>query len=273
MNNTQQETANEEIKTEQDNEDILFTRGVLSYLNLAPKNIMLSCGPYRFVAVLQVANFQRIQFVTPDSGLLEEALEKYDNIVSIRFVFANKKEQPLNVPGVFDKMLPYPPNKKYKLAAVKLDAPLPERYEQIISSILEIERRARDRLEPRIRLASNDRDYFGLDTSQTLISIGGAAQRCYLRDLSASGANIIILDNHLPRMEDDVYLILHLNNQFYPVEMESHIMKADWYDESKQLIQIVLRFVPENVPVSYYTFLDKIVKFTENENQGRPLAI
>lgn len=273
MSSTQQETANKEIKVEQDSKDILFTRGILSYLNLAPKNIMLSCGPYRFVAVLQAANFQRIQFVTPNSGLLEEALEKYDNIVSIRFVFANKKERPLNVPGLFDKMLPYPFNKKHKLAEIKLDVPLPQRYEQMISSVLEIERRVREYPELRIKLANNNKDYFGLDTSETLISIGGTPRRCYLSNLSASGANIIILDNHLPRIEDDVCLILRLNNQFYPVEIEAHIMKADWYDESKQLIQIALCFVPNNVPVSYYTFLDKIVKFTENENQTRPLAI
>lgn len=258
---------------EEDNEDILFTRGVLSYLNLSPKNIMLACGPYRFVSVLQVANFQHIQFVTPDSGLLQEALEKYDNIVSIRFVFANKKQEPLSVPGVFDKMVPYPPNKKYKLVEVKLNTPLPEKYEQMISSILEVERRARERLEPRIRLTSNDTDYFGLNTSETLVSLNGSAQRCYLRDLSASGANIIILNHDLPSLDEDVYLILHLNNQFYPVEMESRILRTNWYDESKQLVEIVLRFVPESVPVSYYTFLDKIVKFTENESRGRPLAI
>lgn len=262
----------EHISTRQQEHDVLFTRGVLSFLGLAPKNIMLKCGPYRFVSVLQVANLQRIQFITPDSGLLTDALEKYNYKVSIRFVFVDSNHKPLNVPGVFIKMIPYPPNKKYQLAEIQLDNPLPEEYCDMIESIIEINRMARSRTEPRIMFTKNDTDCFGLNAAASFIKIGLQTARCYLRDLSPSGAGIILMGDKLFEKDQVLRLLLHLNDQFYPVELDAYVMRSSWYDKKLHLIEVVLFFIQESIPVSYHAFLDHVLRSIDEEKRS-PLVV
>lgn len=240
--------------------NVIFTRGVLSFLGLAAKNIMLTCGPYRFVSVLQVANLQRIQFITPDSGLLTDALDKYNRMVSVRFVFVDNQRDPLNVPGVFVKMASYPPDKKYKLAEVVLDEPLPSRYLEMVTSITEITQKARSRTEPRIMFTENDSDCFGLNACSSFVKFFDETRRCYLRDLSPSGAGVIVILDELLKENDVMRLVLHLNDQFYPLELDSHVMRCSWYDESLRLAEIVLFFIQESVPLSYHVFLDHVLK-------------
>ncbi|MGL4525065.1 MAG: PilZ domain-containing protein [Spirochaetia bacterium] len=239
--------------------DVLFTRGVLSFLGLAPKNIMLTCGPYRFVAVLQIANGQIIRAITSESGLLNDALEKYENLTSIRIAYADPNISPLDIPGTFQKFSPYLENPQYKIAEILLDQPVPQAYTTMLSSITDVKKLAKARNEPRITFSEGSSN-FGIQLDEAIISLNDVPQRCYVRDLSPSGSGVIILNSSLIPADTNIRLVIRMEGQFYPIEMEGHVLRSSWYDEGNRLLDIVIIFDQDQIPISYDAFLDNLLQ-------------
>jgi hypothetical protein len=251
--------------------NVRFRSDILSCLKLVPKNIFLKSGDYRFVCTLDSVNENGMRVITPLSTMLEDIVSKNEGLVSIRLTFTNKSN--IDIDFVLSSLELYQPDATYSLLNLQYTGTGKSDMLVVLTPLLYALQEVTYRNTARLFIQEKTAEQYGIDFDEcTVLLKDDSDHRCYLRDLSLSGAGFLI-SAQLPITKGEVLtLFLGLTQNRLPIELIGEVVRCEPYLESPDLLWVGISINPAFTSLSYIVLIDEGIKNLLLASHDLPLS-
>jgi PilZN3 domain/PilZ domain len=234
--------------------DVVFTKEVIATVGLQTKNIFLKhvgdqipCVVYSvsMTGAKIVANVRSETFVRIRGG---------NSLVSLRFAF-QQPDRPLPLAFyVNSKIVGYSPYGKENQGLNFISLAYPQRPPDdliaVLGQLLETSMNSKKRHEERITITADNVQKLGLKSKDTVIYIDGVQRKCIIRDLSFSGARVIVPGTEELLKEKPVALSLELDEKG-AIQLLGKIIRIETVADREDIAAIAILFAEQSVPLGY----------------------
>ena len=251
--------------------EVTFSKEIIQVSGLVPQQVHLKCGGDFWSCVVYSASFQGAKLAINIQSGLTKKLQITNNSVSLRLCFKKPdKDAPVAffIAGRITGFTPYNDSKEIALFTLQFTQRPPDDLIEIMGRILDANVNSVRRKEDRIALTDEAIRKMGLLSTETAAFIQGVPRRCILRDISFSGAKIIMLG--ISKFLDNREMALRVD---FDDPRESFIIKgvfvrSELVEGRKELLALVIQF-KEHVPVGYNIRLNEYLSTKVETKSGR----
>ncbi len=243
--------------------EITFTKEIIRATGLQPKHIFLKCVGYQLPCIIYSVSMTSAKVIANVSSDMYEQIRGANNLVSLRFAFhESDKIDPLMffVSGRVTGYNPYNAEKP-SLNFISLDFTQrpPDDLIAILGQIFEAKLISQKRKEERININADSVKKLGIKTKSASVYIQGVPRTCIIRDLSFSGAKVILagVGKFLLEKEAAVHIETVEKGQ---IEINGKIIRNEPVEGRKDLIAIAIQFEEEKTPIEYKMTLNEYFK-------------
>ena len=235
--------------------EVTFNKQVVRATMLNAKQVYLKCLGYQWPCLINSASMTLATIIANAGGGLNDALEKANNMVSLRFSFsAGEKGSPLAffVPSRVTKSVPYQGSKpELRFLTLQYTQRPPDDLIYILGQLIEANINARRRKEDRIPLTAHSLKQLGLVVQDCAVHVDGVPRRALFRDLSFSGCKVVIMG--VPKMvihrHADVRLVFDDPEESFVIPGE--VAHFDEVEGREDVAVFGIHFKDDKVPMSY----------------------
>jgi len=236
------------------NSEIMFSQEVTQNLHLVPRQIYIKCGGDQWPCIINSTSFSLARIIIGTRGGAFKTITKNANEnVSIRFCFAPPDSDIVSffVNAHVSEVSKF--NGKQELAIVTLaftQRP-PDSLIESIGSIHEARKNANRRSEERITLSPEICRKLQLDISKTMLLIEKVPRKSIFRDISFSGAKLIIVGLAKFLMNKEVLLEFAFDEPSEVIPITGKIVNVESLENRKELLAISVHFDVNKIPLAY----------------------
>jgi hypothetical protein len=176
--------------------NVTFSKEIIAVSGLEPKQVHVKCVSNFFPCLVYSSSFEYAKVIlNTKSGILER-LQQANNALSLRFCFKHYETRQQVVFFVQARSLGYVPYNDSPDSAIfnlQYSQQPPDDFIEILGRILDASMNATRRKEERVSLTPEVMRKLNLLTKDTVVFVDGVPRRCILRDLSFSGAKIVMI--------------------------------------------------------------------------------
>ena len=234
--------------------EVTYTKDVLKTLAVDPRQIYIKCNGAQWPCIINSTSFQIARIIIGTKGGAFAALAKKDPPpVSLRFFFLQQHDQPISffVTGRITQISQYMNSADLAIVTITFTQRPPDDLIDKIGSLLEANSNAIRRKEERIVITDDSKRRLGISKDETIIYIQNVPRRCILRDISFSGAKVILLGIEKFIKGKDSILRIHFDDPDEIILLEGHIVKTSPVENRAEIIYACLQFDELKVPTSY----------------------
>jgi hypothetical protein len=182
-------------------------------------------------------------------------LQQASGALALRFCFAREGASiPLAffVPARLTAQTPYHSDipELYFLSLEYTHRP-PDDLIEILGGLQEANRNAQKRAEERIEVTPASMKHLGLESREAGLSVGGVEGRCLLRDLSFSGAKVLVHGNAGDFLEKRVLLRPAFSDPKTRVTLSGRVLRWEGMANREDIGAIAVLFDQDSVPMQY----------------------
>lgn len=235
--------------------EITFTKDIIRALGLDPRQIYVKCNGGQWPCIINSTSFQLARIIVgTKGGAFSELAKKDAPNVNIRFCFRTEAENEtimFLVTGRVAQIQPYMNSKELVVVTIQFTQRPPDDLIEIVGRLLEANANAVRRREERIIINEDSKRKLGLSKEECIVVIQGVPRHCVLRDVSFSGAKILLigLSQFLKNKEAD--LRLDFDDPAETLQIKGTIVAADLIQGRKDICAASIRFDESQVPLSY----------------------
>ncbi|OJF77116.1 MAG: hypothetical protein BKP49_02985 [Treponema sp. CETP13] len=232
--------------------EIMFSSEVTKALYLMPRQIFVKCGGDQWPCII---NSSSLSFVRIIIGTLGGAFKKLTNskneIVSIRFSFYEPEGNVVSffVNAHISEISKFNGNQELALFTLTFSQRPPNALIERIGQILEANKNSNRRKEERIILNESVIRKLQLDNSKTELYIEKVPRKSILRDISFSGAKVIVVGIAKFLQDKSVVLSLNFEDPQEKILLQGKVINIQKIDGRAELITISIHF--ENPSLLY----------------------
>ena len=234
--------------------EVTFSKEIIQVTGLIPNQVYLKCVGDFWPCVIFSSSFQGAKLVVGiKSGLLQK-LEKANNMVSIRFCFKYaEKSNPVTffVNARSSGYTSYGNSTDVALFSLQFTQRPPDDLIEIMGRILDANVNSAKRREERIVIAPESLRKLNIAAKESSIYIQGVPRRCILRDISFSGAKIIMMGVAKFLEGKDVVLRIDFDDPRQSFLMKGKFIRSEAVEGRKELVALVILFEDSGVPMGY----------------------
>jgi hypothetical protein len=234
--------------------DVTFSKEIIQVTNLLTNQVYLKCVGDFYPCVIYSSSFQGAKIVANiKSGILQK-LEKANNMASIRFCF---KDPDSTNPVAFlvpTKSLGYGPyggSQDVALFNLQFTQRPPDDLIEIMGRILDANVNSAKRREERISILPDTIRRMNLLAKESAVFIQGVPRRCILRDISFSGAKLIMMGVAKFLVNKDAALRLDFNDPRESFLLRGKFLRTEAVEGRKDLVALAVQFDESLVPMGY----------------------
>jgi hypothetical protein len=247
--------------------DVTFNKDVIRATGLLPRQIYLKFLGTQTPCIVFSSSMSSAKVIANIDQETSEKLRKANNLVSLRFSFQERdKNDPLAF-FVSSKITGFNPYNKEKpnlnFISIEFTQRPPDDLIAVLGSLLEANVNSKKRKEERIQIDADSIRKLGLAAKTGQLRIGGVPRPCIIRDISFSGAKIVISGLAKFLIGKDCQLHLETTEQ-RAFNLPANILRNEAVQGRKDLTALALHFYEEQVPIEYKIMLNDFFK-------GRPL--
>lgn len=234
--------------------EVTYTKEVLRTLAVDPRQIYIKCNGAQWPCIINSTSFQFARIIVGTKGGAYAAMAKKDPPpVSLRFYFIQQHDQPISffVTGRITDISPYMSSTELAVITLTFTQRPPDDLVEKIGSMLEANSNAIRRKDERIIITDDSKRRLNMTKEETIIFIQGVPRRCILRDISFSGAKVILLGIEKFIQGKDVILRLRFDDPDEIIQLPGHVVKTDPVEGRPEIIYACIQFDESNVPTSY----------------------
>lgn len=251
--------------------DVTFTKEVVKSLGLLPQNVYIKCLGEQWPCVVYSSSFDGAKVLAPSKQLMMEQVSKANNMVSLRLSFRQSdKIDPISffVGGKVMGFVPYAQsNGTLQFIKIQYSQRPPEAYLEIMGRMLEANVNSARRRDDRILLTPDVMRKIRLARKETTVLVQGVPRKCILRDLSFSGAKIIIVGLAKFLLGKECKLRVDLEDPEETVEITGSFVRHEDVEGRKDLAAVAIQFNESLVPITYKMHLnDYLGQFRKGQN-------
>ena len=234
--------------------DVTFSKEIIQATGLITNQVLLKCLGDFWPCVVFSTSFQGAKLVVSlKSGVLKK-LEKANNMVSVRYCFKYaEKGNPVTffVNARSSGYVPYGKDADMALFSLQFTQRPPDDLIEIVGRILDANVNSAKRRDERIMISPESLRKLNIASKETSVFIQGVPRRCILRDISFSGAKIIMMGVAKFLVEKDAALRIDFDDPRQSFLMKGKFIRSEIVEGRKELVALVLVFEESTVPMGY----------------------
>jgi len=256
------------------NLEVTFTKEVIKTTQLVSKQIYLKCLGYQWPCIIYSSSMTSAKIIANVKSSIQEVTRKANNVVSLRFSFQKaEKADPVSF-FVSAKVVGYTPYNKDNpdLSFISLgftQRPADDLIE-IIGTLLEANMNSKKRKEDRIILTVDALRKMGLKAKETTVFIQGVPRKGIIRDVSFSGAKVIIFGVAKFLLNKEAVLRIELEENSEIIDIPGLIIRHEPVEGRKDIAAFALLFQEDQIPMKFKVIMNEYLKLQVKRKEVKP---
>ena len=251
--------------------DVTYTKEIIQVTGLVTQQVFLKCVSDFWPCVIYSSSFTGAKVVANiNSGLLQK-LQQSNNLVSLRFCFRNADTGSPVAFFVSAKSAGYAPYNGSKEAAVfnlQFTQRPPDDLIEIMGRLLDANINSAKRKDERILITPDTLRRMHITSKDTAMFIQKVPRRCILRDISFSGAKIIMMGISKFLVDKEAALRIDFDDPREAFLIPGKFIRAEDVEGRKELLALALKFNDNQVPMGFKIRVNDYLSQTRADNRG-----
>lgn len=234
--------------------ELTFNSQVILASGLITSEIYFKVADQHVPCVLYAASMKGARVIAELNEKTADSLTRSDNLLSLRFAFRPREERSditFSVASRAESFAEYNAQKPHvKFMTLSFTHRPSDALIGILGALLEIRANAAQRKDERIILTPDTMKMIGLESKESCVAIEGAPRRCILRDLSFSGAKVLMTSQGSPQGEKKVLLKLTRCELKDDTVLDGNVVRVEGVEGRADLVALSIRYSSEP-PISY----------------------
>lgn len=234
--------------------DVTFTKEVIKATGLVTQQVYLKCVGETWPCVIYSSSFEGAKIIVNARSGLYEKVQKANNFVSLRYSF---KESDKIDPFMFFVSAraagysPYGGSPDIAMLTMTFTQRPPDDLIEIMGRLLDANINSAKRKEERIMLGIDSMRKLHITSKETAVFIQGVPRRCILRDISFSGAKVIMAGVAKFLLEREAALRIDFEEPRESLLVRGRTVRSEDVEGRKDLVAIAIHFDEQAVPMGY----------------------
>jgi hypothetical protein len=250
--------------------DVTFTKEIIQVTGLVTQQVHLKCVSDFWPCVIYSTSFGGAKVVVNTQTGLAGKLQPANNMVSLRFCFKNAETGNTVTFFVASRVAGYSPyggSKDIALFSLIFTQRPPDDLIEIIGRVLDANVNSAKRKEERIILNPESIRKMNLLTKETAVFIQGVPRRCILRDLSFSGAKLIMMGVAKFLVDREAALRVDFDDPRESFLLKGKFVRTEAVEGRKELIALAIQFTDNTIPMGYKIRLNDYIGTSRPSDQ------
>ena len=235
--------------------EVIFSREILHTLRVAPRQIYIKCGGGQWPCIINSTSFKSAKIILGRAGgAFALITQKNAPPVNLRFCFfIDKGTETMSffIAGKVTDVAKYMDSKELAVVTLTYTQRPPDDFIVKIGTLIEANINFVRRREDRIVMTGEARHRLGIEKEDTLIYVQNVPRKCILRDLSFSGAKVVLLG--VPKFLDAKEIVLRIgfDDPVETVDIRGTIVGAVFAEGRQDIVTARIKFDENAVPAAY----------------------
>lgn len=242
--------------------EIVFTKANLQSLRIDPKQIYLKYQGVQWPCLINSSSLQMAKIIIgTGTGVYTELAKKKDLSVSLRFCFLDLDNSPIHffVNCVVDKIELYQNTDKLSLVTLNFTQRPPDDLIIRMGEFIEASENFINRKEDRILINKESLRKLSMEKEETVIYIDNVPRRCILKNISFSGANVMLVGIPKFLIGKPISLQIEFVDMTRPLLIKGSISHAVFYEGRKDISSVNVAFNTETIPMEYKFHINNFI--------------
>ncbi len=247
------------------NIDVTFTKEVIKATALVPQQVYIKALGGQWPCVINSASLSGAKIIAGIKSGLYDKIQQGTISLSLRFCFLdNEKNEPVSffVSSKVLAMNQYSGSPDLVIISLSFTQRAPDDLVERLGQLLEANVNSTKRREERILLTPEAMRKLGIPQKETIIFIQGIPRRCILRDLSFSGAKVIMVGIAPFLVNKDVVLRVDLEDPREAIGIKGTVVRTEDVENRKDLVALAIKYADGQVPMSYKMHINNYLSQT-----------
>ena len=251
--------------------EVTFTKEIIKATGLVTAQVYIKCLGETWPCVVFSTSFVGAKIIINAKSGLHEKIQKANNLVSIRFSFRESdKVDPFMffVAGRVSGIIPYGGSPDISMLTMTFTQRPPDDLIEIMGRLMDANINSTKRSEERVLLTNDSVRRLSLLSKETAIFIQGVPRRCIVRDISFSGAKIIMVGVAKFLMDREAAIRLDFDDPRESYLIKGKLVRAEEVEGRKDLVALAIFFSEQTVPMNYKLRINDFI--TQSRADNRP---
>ncbi|MDR2741344.1 MAG: PilZ domain-containing protein [Treponema sp.] len=258
--------------------NVTFTKEIIQVTGMITQQVYLKCGGDFWPCVVYSSSFEGAKIVANiQSGLLGK-LQQANNAVSLRLCFKNPDSgSPLTFFVAARSMgyVPYSSSKGMAIFTLQFTQRPPDDLIEIMGRLLDANVNSAKRREERIPLTPETIRKLKVLPKECAVFIERVPRRCILRDISFSGAKMVMMGVAKFLVNKDSALRINFDDPREGFLIQGKFVRAENVEGRKDLLALAIEFNESIVPMGYKLrlndYLSQIHRIGDAQSSATPV--
>jgi hypothetical protein len=253
--------------------DVTFSKEIVQVTGLITQQVHLKCGSDFWPCVVYSTSFQGAKIAANTQSGLIQKLQTVNSAVSLRLCFKkadNGQAVTFFVSARVSGYSPYGGSKDIALFNLQFTQRPPDDLIEIIGRVLDANVASAKRRDERILLTPEIIRKLGLLAKETAVFIQSVPRRCILRDISFSGAKLIMMGVAKFLVNREASLRVDFDDPRESFLIKGVFVRSEAVEGRKELLALAIRFDSKLIPMGYKVRLNDYVSQTRAEAKTVP---
>ncbi|HTP58587.1 MAG TPA: PilZN3 domain-containing protein [Spirochaetia bacterium] len=234
--------------------ELTFNAHIIVSSGLVPAEVHLRIGDQHVPCVLYASSMKGARVIAELADSVRDLMARADNLVSLRFAFRAAGQSSATSFFVAAKAVAFAEYNSQRPHVKFLTLSFTHRPSDLLvetlGMLLQIRANAAARRDERIVLTPESMKRIGLESKESCVAFEGAAHRCLLRDLSFSGAKILMPSQGVSQAPRQVTLKLAKCELRDDTVLDGSVVRVEDVEGRKDLLAVSIQYSSEP-PIGY----------------------
>ncbi|MFP3041135.1 pilus assembly protein PilZ [Treponema primitia] len=250
--------------------DVTFTKEIIQVTGLITQQVLIKCVGDFWPCVVYSSSFGGAKVVANIKSGITDKLQQANNSISLRLSFRSPdKGQPVTffVSARVAGYNAYGGSTDTALFNLQFTQRPPDDLIEIMGRVLDANINSSKRKDERVLLTADSLRKLKILSKDTAAFIEGVPRRCILRDISFSGAKIIMMGVAKFLVDRDTALRLDFDDPRESFLVRGKFVRAETVEGRKELIALAIIFDEGTIPMGYKVRLNDFLSVVRADNR------
>lgn len=236
------------------NIDVTFSKEVIKATALIPQEVYIKALGSQWPCVINSSSLTGAKIIAGMKSGIYEKIQQGTTSVSLRFSFMDQDKNEPKSFFISSKVLgvtQYGGSPDLILISLSYTQRAPDDLIETLGSLLEANINSAKRKEERILITPDSMRKLGIIQKETIVFIQGIPRRCILRDLSFSGAKVIMVGIATFLQDKEIVLRVDINEPRIAIGLKGKIVRTENVENRKDLVALAIQYNETEIPMSY----------------------
>ncbi len=261
------------------NIDVTFTKEVIKATGLIAQQVYIKALGGQWPCVINSTSLSGAKIIAGIKSGIYEKIQQGNTSVSLRFSFIEPdKSEPLTF-FVAAKVLgvnQYAGSPELVIISLSYTQRAPDNLIEKLGALLEANINSSKRREERIMITPESMRKLGILQKETIVFIQGVPRRCILRDLSFSGAKVIMVGLAQFLKDKEVVVRIDIDDPRMALGIKGKIVRTEDVEGRKDLVALAIQYHEGEISMAYKmhinNYLSQLRKTSTGENSKTEAA-